>query len=269
MIQTHRRAFLKSAATLAVLAAAGTRRAAAAPAPARFVINVAGALTGQGARAWGPLAKEFEKRGFPTTFVQGIDPNSSFTGNETRAQGIVAALKDVKEPIVLIGISNEGGYLPLVAAARPVRRLVYVNACIPQPGKAMIEVATTESLAVPGSLLDKLIQGAQPVTDQFLKLRADRHATAAQWQAFREQIQASQYASAMKNFYEVCPLKRLPKVDNVDISGAADDQIRPEWEQASARRLLKVEPVIIAGASHADIVITYATQVADACVRGL
>ena len=226
-------------------------------------------MTGAGARAWASLASELEKRGFQTTFVQGIEPTSTFTGNETRAAGIVEALKDVREPVVIIGISNEGAFLPLVAAARPIRRLVYVNACIPQPGKAFIEIASTENFAVPGSLLDKLIQGAQPVTEAFLKLRADRHATAAQWQSFREQVLASPYASAMKNFYEVCPLKKMPKVESMVVSGAADDQIRPEWEQAAARQRLKVEPIIVPGAGHADIVVTYAAQVADACVRGL
>ena len=170
---------------------------------------------------------------------------------------------------MIIGVSNEGGFLPLVAAARPVRRLIYVNACIPQPGKAMIEAASTEPFAVPGSLLDKLITGAQPITDAFLKLRADHHATPEQWQGFHEQILTSPYASAMKNFYEVCPLRELPNVESLVVSGADDDQIRPEWEQSAARRLLKVEPVVIPGAGHADIVVTYAAQLADASVRGL
>lgn len=268
-MQIDRRTFLAAGAT--GLAFAATRAAGAAPggAAARFVINVAGPPTGLAALSWGPLVTELLKRGFPTTIVQGIAPNSSFMDNETRAAGIVAALRDVTEPVVIVGISNEGGYLPLVAAARPVRRLVYVNACIPQPGKAFIEMASTEPFAVPDSLLDKLIKGAQPVTDEFLKLRADPGATAAQWQTFRDRVQASKYASSMKNFYEVCTLTRMPEVDNVDISGAADDQIRPAWEQATARRVLKVEPVVIPGAAHADIVITHAVQLADAAVRGL
>jgi hypothetical protein len=264
-----RRTFL--AAGAAGLALTASRAAWAAPglAAARFVINVGGPPTGLAALSWGPLVTELQKRGFPTTIVQGIAPNSSFTDNETRAAGIVAALRDVTEPVVIVGISNEGGYLPLVAAARPVKRLVYVNACIPQPGRAFIEVASTEPFAVPDSLLDKLIKGAQPVTDEFLKLRADPDVTAAQRQTFRDHVQASKYASSMKNFYEVCTLTQMPEVENVDISGAADDQIRPAWEQAAARRMLKVEPVVIPGAAHADIVITYAAQVADAAVRGL
>ena len=268
-MQIDRRTLLAAGAAGVALAAARAAWAAPDAAAARFVINVAGPPTGLAALSWGPLVTEFQKRGFPTTIVQGIEPNSSFTDNETRAAGIVAALRDVTEPVVIVGISNEGGYLPLVAAARPVRRLVYVNACIPQPGKAFIEVASTEPFAVPDSLLDKLLKGAQPVTDEFIKLRADPAATAPQWQTFRDHVQASRYASAMKNFYEICTLTAMPEVDNVDISGAADDQIRPAWEQAAARRTLKVEPVVIPGAAHTDIVITYAAQLADAAVRGL
>jgi len=264
-----RRTLLVAAATGFVSVATRAARATLGPAVARFVINVAGPSTSLAARSWGPLAAEFQKRGFPTTLVEGIKPNSSFTDNATRAAGIVAALKDITEPVVLIGISNEGGYLPLVAAARPVRRLVYVNACIPQPGKAFIEIATTEPFAVPDSLLDKLIKGAQPITDEFLKLRADPGATASQWQTFRDHVQASKYASAMKNFYEVCTLTVMPAVDNVNISGAADDQIRPAWEQAAARRVLNVEPVVIPGSTHTDIVTTHAVELADAAVRGL
>jgi hypothetical protein len=203
--------------------------------------------------------------------VSVINPLSSFTGNRVRAAQIVAALKDVKEPVVIVGISNEGGFLPLVAAARPVRRLVYINATIPLPGKAFIEICTSEPAVVPGSILDKLIKGAQPVTDEFLRLRADPHATPAQWQTLRAHIHASPYARQMPNFDEVCPLKKLPRVDNMDVSGTADGQIRPAWEQSAARRVLGVTPVVIPGAGHANIVTTeeYAAQLADACVTGL
>jgi hypothetical protein len=72
-----------------------------------------------------------------------------------------------------------------------------------------------------------------------------------------------------RNFYEVCPLKKIPTVENMDISGAADDQIRPEWEQSAARRVLGVEPAVVSGGGHANIVTQYAAQLADVCVRGL
>jgi hypothetical protein len=259
---------MTGAAAGVALAVGRTARAAVA-ARARFFMLVSGPADGPGVGVWATLAGELEKRGFPTTVVPSIYPNASFTPNQARAAAIVAAIGQTQEPAVILGVSNEGNVLPLVAAAHPVRRLVYVNACIPAPQKAFIEVCLTQPVVAPGSLLDTLVKGAQPVTDAFLKLRADPHATDAQRQALRDQIQASPYASAMKGFYEVCPLGRMPKVDNVVVSGAADDQIRPAWEQATARRALGVEPVVIAGAGHADAVTTHAAEVADAAVRGL
>jgi hypothetical protein len=263
----RRRTFLAAGGAALVLAAKRTARAA--PPKARFFIVVSGPAEGPAAKSWGMLTGELEKRGFPTTLVPSIYPNASFTPNATRAAAIVAALEKAGEPGVILGISNEGNVLPLVAAARPVRRLVYVNACIPEPQKAFIEIATTQPVAVPGSLLDKLIKGAQPVTDEFVKLRADPHATDAQWSTLRDHIQASPYASAMKGFYEICPLQAMPKVDNVNVSGALDDQVEPAWQQATARRVLRTEPVVVPGAGHANVVTAYAAQVADAAVRGL
>lgn len=252
------------------------RFAAASNTRTRFVFHVssgAGGLLG-GLRNWlverayASVTAELEKRGYSSMLVHSSVTGSD-TPNEDRASAVIKALEGVTDIVVIVGISNEGNFLPLVAAARPVRRIVYVNAVIPRPGKAFIEVCQTEQVAVPGSILDKLIKGAQPVTDEFLRLRADPHATPAQWQTLRDHIHASQYAHTMVGFYEVCPLKALPKVDNVYVSGSADDQIRPEWEQSSARRILGVEPVVISGAGHANIFAKYAAQLADACVKGL
>ena len=268
-MRIQRRTLLAAGGAGLALAATRTVRAAASDPRARFVIGGGGPVDGPIAKGWGTLTAEFEKRGFPTTFVSVIDPLSSFTANQTRAAQIVAALKDVKEPVVILGISNQGGFLPLVAAARPVRRLVYINATIPLPGKAFIEICNSESVAVPGSVLDTLVKGAQPVTNEFLRLRADPQATPAQWQTLRDRIHASHYARYMPNFYEVCPLEKMPTVENMDISGAADDQIRPEWEQSAARRVLGVEPAVVSGSGHANIVTQYAAQLADACVRDL
>src|SRR5215470_7045845 len=195
----------------------------------------------------------------------------SDTPNGDRASAVVKALQNVTDDVVIVGVSNEGNYLPLVAAARPIRRVVYVNACIPRPGKPFIEVCQTEQIAVPGSYLDKLVKASQSITDDFLELINDQNATEAHLKAMQDRIDASSSAHTLVGFYEVCPLKALPKVDTVCVAGSADDQIRPEWEQSAARRDLGVEPVVISGAGHANMFSNeqYAAQLADACVRGL
>src|SRR5262249_8081263 len=128
--------------------------------------------TAGGLRAWlldwlyTLITSELEKRGFPSMLVHS-SVSGSDTPNEDRAAAVVKALQNVTGHVVIVGISNEGNFLPLVAAARPIRRAVYVNALIPRPGKAFIEVCQTEQVAVPGSYLDKLLKASQSITDDF------------------------------------------------------------------------------------------------------
>ena len=271
-MELRRRALLK--AGLTGLAWTATRGVAAAPASAtRFVFHVSkvagGLLDWLVERHYAPITAELEKRGFASMLVHS-SVSGSDTPNEDRAAAVVEALRDVTDRVVIIGVSNEGNFLPLVAAARPIRRLVYVNAVVPRPGKAFIEVCRTEQVAVPGSYLDRLLKRAQGITDDFLKLVHDPNATPAQRKEMQERIDASRPAHIMVGFYEVCPLQALPKVDSVYVSGSADEEIRPEWEQSAARRVLGVEPVVIAGAGHANIyTANYAAQLADACTAGL
>src|SRR5215468_7460146 len=219
-------------------------------------------------RGYAPISAELEKRGFPSMLVHS-SVRGSDTPNEDRASAVVKALQNVTDHVVIVGVSNEGNFLPLVAAARPIRRVVYVNAVIPRPGKAFIEVCQTEQVAVPGSYLDRLLKASQSITDDFLKLIHNPSATKAQLKAMQERIDASPSAHIMVGFYEVCPLKALPTVDNVYVSGSADDQIRPEWEQSAARLVLGVEPIVISGAGHVNMFTKYAAQLADACAKGL
>lgn len=266
-MKIQRRTFLK--AGLTGLAWTATHGAADAfNLTTRFVIHVSGPAGGPVDRSYAPLIAELEARGHTSMLIHSPVAGSN-TPNQDRAAAIVEALQDVTDQVAIIGVSNEGNFLPLVAAARPVRRLVYVNALVPRPGKAFIEVCQTEQVAVPDSLLDKLLKASQIVTDDFLKVIRDPGATEAQLRAMQDRIDASPAARTIVGFYEVCPLKALPNVDNVYVSGSADDQIRPEWEQSTARRVLGVEPVVVSGAGHATLVSQYATQLADACVKGL
>jgi hypothetical protein len=73
---------------------------------------------------------------------------------------------------------------------------------------------------VPGSYLDKLLKASQGITDDFLKLIHDPNATEAQLKAMQNRIDASRSAHIMVGFYEVCPLKALPNVENVYVSGS-------------------------------------------------
>jgi hypothetical protein len=86
---------------------------------------------------------------------------------------------------------TKGISCPLVATARPVRRVVYVNAVIPRTGEAFIDICQTEQVAVTGSLLDRLLKASQSITDDFLTLIHNPNATKAQLKAMQERIDAS------------------------------------------------------------------------------
>lgn len=180
--------------------------------------------------AWIHLKSELERRGYPCLVLRSAKTGSS-TPNRDRAAFLVDALKDMHDEIVLVGISNEGLFMPLVAAQRPIRRIVMINAVVPTPGKSF--------------------RAANDFDDVF-RTRTGRY--------------VARRAAGMN---EVCELSELPAVEYVYVCGAQDEAIRPEWEQRVAREVLHVEPVVVPGAGHADIISLFAPEVADAATAGI
>ena len=176
---------------------------------------------------WLPLKAELEKRGDSCKIVRS---SKTETPNQDRANVLVEALKDVKGDVILIGISNQGLFMPMVAAKRPIRRVVMINALVPTPGKSFREAFKIEDVF------------ATPLTRRLAK--------------------------DAPGLAEICTLKEMPNVEYVYICGEKDDAIRPEWEQRIARESLHVEPVVVKGAGHANI-LRYVKEVADAATRGL
>jgi pimeloyl-ACP methyl ester carboxylesterase len=198
--------------------------------PVKLTFVIHGYEGANEAREFGPLKAEFEKRGFSCKIIR--SPNTKTkTPHQDRAKVLVEALKDVKGDIVLVGISNHGLFMPLVAAERPIRRIVMINAVVPTPGKSFREAFDFQEV----------------------------FAT-----AFARGL--AQNAPGMS---EVCPLKELPKVEYVWVCGEKDDAVRPEWQQRVAREYLHVEPVVVKGAFHANIVTKYMKEVVDAATKGL
>lgn len=176
---------------------------------------------------FGPLQAEFEKRGVRCMIIRSRRTRSK-TPNLDRAKVMIEALREIEGDVALLGISNQGLFMPLVAAARPIKRIVFINAAIPQPGKSFWETARNERVfaSIPAWLL----------------------------------------AWVAPEMHEVYGLDYLPKVEYVYISAECDEAIRPEWERRAARERLDVEPVVIAGAGHADVVANDVSEVVDAAL---
>jgi predicted esterase YcpF (UPF0227 family) len=180
------------------------------------------------AAEFGPLKAEFEKRGFSCKIIR--SPRTK-TPNQDRAKVMVEALKNVEGDIVLVGISNQGLFMPLVAAERPIRRIVMINAVVPTPGKSFREAFDFKEVFATET--------------------------------------AAQLAQAAPGMLEVCPLKELPRVQYVWVCGEKDNAVRPQWQQQTAREYLHVEPVVVADAGHGNIVTKYVKEVVDAATKGL
>jgi hypothetical protein len=177
------------------------------------------------AHEFGLLKAEFEKRGVPCMI--GRSPRAKTkTPNQDRAKIMVEALRGVEGDVALVGISNQGLFKPLVAAARPIMRIVFINAAIPRPGKSFWE--TSKEQRVLASFPARILAWLSP------------------------------------GMHEVCRLAELLKAEYVYISAEHDEAIRSEWEQRAAREYLHVEPVVIAGAGHSDFVLGHVSEVVDA-----
>jgi hypothetical protein len=196
--------------------------------PAAITFAIYGYEGANEALEYGPLKAEFEKRGVLCRIIR--SPRTK-TPNQDRAKVMVEALKDVESDIVLVGLSNQGLFMPLMAAERRIRRIVMINAVVPQPGKSFREAFDLKEV-------------------------------------FATEV-AVQLAEGAPGMSEVCPLKELPMVEYVYVCGEKDNAIRPEWEQRAAREYLHVEPIVVRGAGRANIVVKYAKEVVDAATKGL
>lgn len=182
------------------------------------------------ARGWGPVQDEFQRCGVGCRIIRSPKSHTA-TPNQDRARIMVEALAGVSSDVALIGISNQGLFMPVVAAARPVRRIVFINGVVPFPGKSFLAATRGETVW-------------------------------ANWIA-------GWLAKRAPGMNEVCPLTELPKVDYVYISAEKDEAIRPAWQAHAARDLLHVEPVIVPGAGHASILRWQSRQVVAAATAGL
>ncbi len=182
------------------------------------------------AEEFGPLQAELERRGFPCRIIRSRRRRTK-TPHRDRAQVLIEGLRDVEGDVALVGLSNQGLFLPLVAAARPVRRIVFINAAVPRPGHSFREASRDEQ--VYSNAITRFLGWLSP------------------------------------GMSEVCPLTELPKAEYVYISGEKDDALRPEWEQWQAREILHVEPVVIKDAGHTDIILDHVSETVDAATRNL
>ena len=202
-----------------------------------------------GAWCWERLAPELERLGHRvlTVDLPCDDAAATFT---TYADVVVRALEGEPEDVVVVGHSLAGLTIPLVAARRPVRRLVFLCALIAAPGRSLNEQARTEpGMHPPGyaaGLGEPDGQGRRSWTD-FELTRATLYADCREddARAAFERLRPQ----ARTPYAEPCPLDALPDVERSYVVCADDRIVGPDWSRRAARERLSVEPVELPG-SH-------------------
>lgn len=198
-----------------------------------------------GAWCWDLLRPELERLGHRviTMDMPISDPSK---GAADYAQAVEDALDPQSEP-VLVGHSMAGIVTPLVAAHRPIRRLVFLAAFLAQPGMSANGQRAAEPIdgRVPPTTAEwsdlgqnVWMVGPNTATELFFQ---DAPADVATWATQRLRPQA--YGA----LDEITPLTAWPDVESRYIVCRDDRALNPDWGRAVARERLGVEAVEIDG----------------------
>jgi pimeloyl-ACP methyl ester carboxylesterase len=198
-----------------------------------------------GAWCWDFLRPELERLGHRVIAID-LPISDPSLGAADYASTVDNALDPDSEPI-LVGHSMAGLVIPLVAASRPVRRLVFLAAFLPSPGTSAGEQRATE--AIDGRISPRTAEwtdlgndvwmvGPNTATEIFFQ---DAPPAVARWAAKRLRPQAYRVLT------ETTPLVTWPDIESRSIVCRDDRAINPEWIRGAARERLGTEPIEIGG----------------------
>jgi pimeloyl-ACP methyl ester carboxylesterase len=165
-------------------------------------------------------------------------------GAQEYATAVSKAMSDLDEHVIVVGHSFGGLTIPVVASMRPVDRIVFVAAMVPQPGKTMGEVLGT-NLPTDASFMSAASDNGdgsstfrQECVEPFFTHDAPDD---TDWVA--EKLRRQYWSVAN----EACPLDTWPDVATDYVMCRHDRVVRPEWQRWAARELLGVVPIELDG----------------------
>ena len=201
-----------------------------------------------GGWCWDRLVPELERRGHSAVAVDlPTTRDAGDTGLAAGAQLVGAAVPD--RDTVLVGHSMGALLLPVVAAQRDVRHLVFLNAFVTAPGESMNEVVDREGdVFAPGwperaRRQERLGGGASAwppdaAIDAFFHDCTPEDGT---WAAAR--LRPQSWAALADR----CPVDAWPDVPSTYVLSRDDRVVNPAWSRRVAREVLAVEPVELDG----------------------
>jgi pimeloyl-ACP methyl ester carboxylesterase len=200
-----------------------------------------------GAWCWERLAPRLSALGYR---VAAMDlPCEDPLAGATRYAEVVDQALPPGGDLVLIGHSLGGLTIPLVAARRPVRLLVFLCAAVPVFGQSLEEqVAAHPEMYAPGFAghpervvhSDRSVSwGSRAAVQDVFYHDCDPAEVDAAWLRLRRQAAAPRR--------ERCPLTGWPPGARASIHASEDRAIAPAWSRRAATELLGVEPLELPG----------------------
>jgi pimeloyl-ACP methyl ester carboxylesterase len=213
--------------------------------PTMDIILVHGSY--HGGWCWDLLTPELEARGHRVAAID-LPVSDPTAGAAAYADVIIEGIEWADNP-VLIGHSMAGLVIPLVAARRSIRRLVFLAAFLPRPGVSAADQRRAEPIdgTVPPKTSewtdlgnDVWMVGPNTAAELFFH---DAPPDVAAWAV--RQLRPQSY----RIMNEPSPLAEWPQVDSDYIVCRDDRATNPDWGRSAARERLGVEAQEIDG-SH-------------------
>jgi pimeloyl-ACP methyl ester carboxylesterase len=194
-----------------------------------------------GAWCFDRLLPELRSRGLDPLAID-LPKEDPAAGNVRNAEVILDALAG-RDDVILVGHSLAGLTVPLVAAQRPLRRLVYLCSLIPQPGLSGFDWIPDAGVPCFDWSAYQLDHGDGTASWDVARgagmFVSSCDAETAAWAASQLGRQAWLPST------EPCPLAALPDGPSAYIACALDQVISPDWQLRAPREQLGVEPIVL------------------------
>jgi pimeloyl-ACP methyl ester carboxylesterase len=195
---------------------------------------------------WEPVVRELLARGHDAVAVD-LPSDDPAAGCGEYTAVVVDALRDVEGDVDVVGHSLGGLTIPLVAAARPVRRLVFCCAFVPRPGRGPWELDDGEPSPFGASFGGYERDGLGRTVWRDLAAAIEQLYPDCEPEVARAAAAKLRPQGPLPNS-EACPLDALPDVEYALILTAEDAAVAPEWPLWTARnRLGGIEPLELPG----------------------
>jgi pimeloyl-ACP methyl ester carboxylesterase len=193
-----------------------------------------------GAWCWERLLEPLAQRGHGALAIDlpAEDPNA---GLDECADLVAAFLAPLEDDVIVVGHSLNGLILPLVAARRPVRAVVYLAAFVPVEGVSMDEqfAASDEPILIFGSSPERDEDGTSRWTDPETAASGVHAGLPDEDQLWAFQQLRAQTRTSQRQRHPA----GLPPVRSAYIVCTRDACISPAWQRRVAREHLGVTPV--------------------------